>query len=338
MNLPRWSLRNPVTASMALVSLLALGAISAPRLPLAFLPEVSFPQLEITIPYPNALPTQVEEEITRPAEEALATLSRVRKINSWSSANAATISVQFNWGEDIAPLRVEAREKLERIRDRLPVDVDQIQVNSFRSSDIPVLECRIAADRDLSRDYELLNRHVADPLRRVPGGAKVELYGIEPPQVRIDFSLAALQRHGLDAGRLLERLDASSRSLNAGMLRRKDEEWPLRVVNQFRTVDEFKRFPVDSSGLTLGHVAVVAPAEPDLEYGRHLDRARAIGLNVIKESGANTVGVADRANRVLKEIASDPLLKGIRVLTFTDQGQDIRNSLEGLLHAGVIGA
>jgi HAE1 family hydrophobic/amphiphilic exporter-1 len=216
MNFPRWSLRNPVTAGMVLVSVLMVGAISVPKLPLAFLPEVSFPGLEITIPYPNALPAQVEEEITRPAEEALATLSRVRRINSWSSANAANINVQFDWGEDIAPLRVEAREKLERIRDQLPVDVDQIVVNSFRSSDIPVLECRIAADRDLSRDYELLNRHVADPLRRVPGVAKVELYGVDPPQVRIDFSLAALERHGLDAGEVLSRLDARTRSGRSG--------------------------------------------------------------------------------------------------------------------------
>src|SRR6185295_16401463 len=312
MNLPRWSLRNPVTAGMVLLSLLALGAISAPRLPLAFLPEVSFPSLEITIPYPNALPAQVEEEITRPAEEALATLSRVRRMSSWSSPNAANINVEFDWGEDIAPLRVEAREKLERIRDQLPVDVDQIQVNSFRSSDIPVLECRIAADRDLSSDYELLNRHVADPLRRLPGVAKVELYGIEPPQVRIEFSMAALRSHGLDAGEVLDRLDASSRSVNAGMLRGGSEEWPLRVVNQFGSLAEFQSFPIDDRGLRLGDVATVALTEPDLDYGRHLDRSRAIGLNVIKESGANTVGVAERARKLLKEIESDPMLKGIR--------------------------
>src|SRR6185503_15106111 len=233
MNLPRWSLRNPVTASMLLVSVLALGAISAPRLPLAFLPEVDFPGLEISIPYPNALPAQVEEEITRPAEEALATLSRVRRISSWSSPSAANLNIEFDWGEDIAPLRVEAREKLERIRDRLPVDVDQIQVNSFRSSDIPVLECRIAADRDLSRDYELLNRHVADPLRRVPGVAKVELYGVERPEVQIDLSLAALEQHRLDATTVLARLEESSRSMSAGRLETGAETWPLRVVNQF---------------------------------------------------------------------------------------------------------
>ena len=338
MNLPRWSLRNPVTATTTIVSILALGAISVPRLPQAFLPEVSFPSLEIQIPYPNALPAQVEEEITRPAEEALATLSRVRKINSESSANGANINVQFDWGQDISPLRVEAREKLERIRDQLPVDVDRIQVNSFRSSDMPVLECRIAADRDLSRDYELLNRHVADPLRRVPGVAKVELYGIEPPEVRIDFRLADLRRHQLDAGQVLDRLDASSRSLSAGMLRRKEEAWPLRVVNQFGTLEEFKSFPVSANGIKLGDVATVALAEPELDYGRHLDRGRAIGLNVIKESGANTVAVAKKARELLKELEADPQLKGIRVITFTDQGEQIQNSISGLAHAGIVGA
>jgi len=337
-NLPRWSLRNPITASMVVVCVLVLGAMSTPRVPLAFLPDVSRPVLEINIPYPNALPAQVEEQITRPAEEALATLSRVRRISSNSSATGANVTVEFDWGEDMATYRAEAREKLERIRDQLPADVDLITVNSFRTSDIPVLECRIAADRDLSHDYELLNRHVADPLRRVPGVAKVELYGVDPPQVSIDFRLADLQRHRVDAGLLLRRLDASSRSLSAGVLRRRDVTMPLRVVNQFGSLREFEEYPVDDHGLRLRDVATVSLREPDLDYGRHLDGSRAIGLNVIKESGANSVTVAERANRVLREIGTDPALRGIRVLTFTDQAKEIRNSIDGLLHAGLIGA
>jgi HAE1 family hydrophobic/amphiphilic exporter-1 len=337
-NLSRWALRYPVTATMVLLSIVLVGAISAARLPLAFLPEVDFPGLNISIPYPNALPAQVEEEIVRPCEEALATMSRVRRIGSTSSASSADIYVQFDWGEDIAPLRAEAREKLDRIRDQLPADVDQIQVNGFRSSDIPVLECRLSADRDLSRDYELLNRHVADPLRRVPGVAKVELYGVERPEVQIDLRMADLIAHRLDASALLARLDASNRSVSAGQLRGADQTLPLRVVNQFASLDEIRTFPVDDHGLKLEDVATVAYREPDLEYGRHLDRARAIGLNVIKESGANTVRVVDRARRVMKDFSKDPLLAGIQVLTFTDQADEIRNSLSGLLEAGIIGA
>src|SRR5262249_35850243 len=155
-----------------------------------------------------------------------------------------------------------------------PPDVDVIQVQSQRSSDIPVLECRIAADRDLSRDYELLNRHVADPLRRVPGVAKVELYGVDPPEVRVDFHLAALERHGLDAGDVLARLDAANRSLSAGRLERGDQSWALRVVNQFGSLDDIRAMPVNDRGVRLGDVATVALAEPELDYARHLDLSR----------------------------------------------------------------
>ena len=337
-NLPRWSLRRPVTAVMMILCVIVIGAVSAPRLPLAFLPDVDFPGLDIEIPYPNALPAQVEEEITRPAEEALATLSRVRAIHSWSSPNSANIYVQFDWGEDVEPLRVEAREKLERIRDQLPADVDRIRVNSFRSSDIPVLECRISATRDLSQSYELLDRHVADPLRRVPGVAKVELYGVEPPEIRIDFRLDALRRHGVDAEVVLARLDAANHSVSAGQIRRPGETMPLRIVNQFASLDDIESFPVGARGLRLADVARVAYAEPDLDYGRHLDRTRAVGLNVIKESGANTVDVATRARRVLTEMKRDPLLEGIQVLTFTDQAEEIQNSLRGLMQSGLVGA
>jgi HAE1 family hydrophobic/amphiphilic exporter-1 len=336
-NLSRWSLRSPVTSSMVLVCVVVLGALAAPKLPLAFLPDVDFPGLEISIPYPNSLPAQVEEEITRPAEEALATMSRVRRITSQSSATGATINVQFAWGEDLGPLRVEAREKLDRIRDQLPRDVDLILVNGFRSSDIPVIECRVSADRDLSRAYALLNRHVADPLRRVPGVAKVELYGVEPPQVQVDFSLDALQRHGLDGGAVVQRLEASNRSIAAGQLKRGDESWPLRVVNQFASLDDIGSLPIDDKGLKLRDVAAISYREPDLDYGRHLDKTRAIGLNVIKESGSNTVDVARRSREALAEIARDPELTGVRVLTFTDQGEEITNSIRGLLESGLIG-
>ncbi len=338
MNLPRWSLRNPVTASMAIVSIIVLGAVAATKLPLAFLPEVDFPGLDVTIPYPNALPAQVEEEITRPAEEALATLSGVRRIFSYSSANTANLFIQFDWGVDIQPLRVEAREKLERIRDQLPVDVDRIQVNSFRSSDIPVLECRVSAERDLSQSWELLDRHVADPLRRVPGVAKVELYGVEPPEVQIRFRMADLRRHGLEAREVVQQLEASNHSLSAGALRHGDEEWPLRVVNTFASLDEIRGFPLRVQGLTLADVATVEMSEPELDYGRHLDQTRAIGLNVIKDSDANSVDVARRARRTLEDMKADPLLDGIQVLTFTDQAEEITNSIQGLVQSGLIGA
>jgi HAE1 family hydrophobic/amphiphilic exporter-1 len=220
-----------------------------------------------------------------------------------------------------------------------PADVENIQVNSFRSSDIPVLECRIAAERDLSRDYELLNRHVADPLRRgARGRPRSSSTASSARRYRSSCAWRRSSATGSTRRRCWARLDATNRSMSAGQLRRGREDWPLRVVNQFSSIEDIQSFPVNDRGLTLAEVADVHYREPDLDYGRHLDRSRAIGLNVIKESGANTVKVVDRAREVMKAMEHDPMLQGIQVLTFTDQADQIKNSLRGLLEAGMIGA
>jgi HAE1 family hydrophobic/amphiphilic exporter-1 len=337
-NLSRWAIRFPVTVSMVLISVMVLGGLSAFKLPLAFLPEVSFPGLGVEVPYKNSLPAQIEEEITRPIEEALSTLSGVRRISSYADADQTFLWVELDWGTDIGPLRVEAREKIDRIRDELPSDVDQIHINSFRSSDIPVLVCRISADRDLSHQYELLNRHVADPLRRIPGVAKVELYGVDPPEVQINLSLDAVKRHNVDVSLVLARLEASNRSMSAGQLRRDDETWPLRVVNRFESLEEITNLPINQYGLKLGDIASIEYREPELNYGRHLNDTRAIGFDIIKDSNANAVDVARRAWVSMAEMKRDPALEGIEVITFEDQAEEITNSLQGLMQSGIIGA
>ncbi len=338
-NLPRWSLRYPITASMVIVCMLVMGAVSATRLPLAFLPEVDFPGLEINIPYPNALPAQVEEEITRPAEEALATLSRVRRINSWSSANSANIYVQFDWGEDIEPLRVEAREKLERIRDRAagrrrPDPRQQLPLVGHSGARVP----------DLGRPRPVARLRAAQPPHRRPAA----------PRSGRGQGRAVRRRSARSADRCSAWTRSAATGSRPGTWSRSSTpptaaSMPASCVGATRSgrcgsstssaaSRRSKSFPINDQGLRLGDVATVAYAEPDLDYGRHLDDTRAIGLNVIKESGANTVAVASRARKVLATMKDDPALEGIQVLTFTDQAEQIRNSIHGLLEAGIIGA
>ena len=101
MRLARFAVHRPVTAMMLLAGLVVLGAISIPRVPLAFLPEVDIPHIWIWVPYPNSNPQQVERLITRPIEEALATMKGIKSIHSGSDADDATVELSFDWGQDI---------------------------------------------------------------------------------------------------------------------------------------------------------------------------------------------------------------------------------------------
>jgi len=337
MNIARLVLRSPVTTIVVLFTIFAVGGIAITRLPLAFLPDVDFPQLNIYVPYPNAVPSQVQEEITRPLEEALSTMGHLKKIYSYSATDGSNIFLEFDWGVDIDVLRVEAREKIDRVRDELPNDVEQIFVQGFKSSDIPVLVLRISSGKDLSKSYELIERKIVNPLKQVPGVAKVTSYGVEKKEISIELDMDRVAEHSVDVGSLLYRLGTSNRNVTAGRVEQELNRYPVRVLGDFKSVQDIADFPV-TENLKLSDVAAIKYEEPKLNYGRHLNRERAIGIEVMKESGYNTVKVAQQARKKLEEIGKDSALEGLSILTFTDLSEEILNGLNGLLHSGMIGA
>ena len=107
MNLPRLAVHRPITTIMMLVCVLVIGGIAMSRVKLAFLPEVDAPFIGVQVPYPNSNPTQIEKEIAKPIEEALATLSGVKKLSSNSSADNAEVFMEFDWGQDIDIIRMQ---------------------------------------------------------------------------------------------------------------------------------------------------------------------------------------------------------------------------------------
>jgi len=337
MNIARLVIRSPVTTIVVLFTIFSVGAISITRLPLAFLPDVDFPQLNVYVPYPNAIPSQVQEEITRPLEEALSTMGHLKKIYSSSATDGSNIFLEFDWGVDIDILRVEAREKIDRVRNELPSDVDQIFVQGFKSSDIPVLVLRISSGKDLSKSYDLIERKIVNPLKQVSGVAKVTSYGVEKREISIELDMDRVTEHSVDVGSLLYRLSSSNRNVTAGRVEEGTHKFPIRVLGDFKTLKDIEDFPV-TGNLKLSDVANIKYEEPKLNYGRHLNRERAIGIEVMKESGYNTVKVAQQARKRLEEIGKDPALKGFSILTFMDLSEEILNGLNGLFHSGLIGA
>ncbi|MBD3179239.1 MAG: hypothetical protein GF417_06395, partial [Candidatus Latescibacteria bacterium] len=124
MNLTKGAIRKPVTTLMIFVCFVVLGIISARMLPLEFFPDLDAPFIFIDIPYPGSTPREVERQITRPAEEALATIGDVKRMTSRSGENGAWIRLNFDWGIDANLKALEAKEKLEGVRHLFPEDLE----------------------------------------------------------------------------------------------------------------------------------------------------------------------------------------------------------------------
>ncbi|MBD3237192.1 MAG: MMPL family transporter, partial [Candidatus Eisenbacteria bacterium] len=332
-------LRKPVTILVLVAAALVLGAVSFTRLKIDYLPKVDAPFIGVWAPYPNAVPEQVEKEIARPIEEIMATLGDVDHIFSESGSDGAFVGVLFDFGRSVDVLRMEVKEKLEHVRPLLPSDLRDTYIFTFNTNDIPIMVGRISAPgRDLTGSYDLLERRILNPMRRVEGVGRVQVDGIAPKEITIYLFLDRIVEHAIDVERLFRRLNANNVDLSVGRVRDGRQRITVRALGQFRSLEEIEQLQITPAGLRLHDVAEIVYAEPAPRYYRHLNGETAIAFEIQKASGANIVDVSRGVHDVLARIDDDPALQGIDVLLFFDQAEDITNSLRSVFQAGVIGS
>lgn len=336
--LAAFSIRRPVTIAMLFVSLLVMGFISVGRIPLVLLPSVTFPGLFVYVPYSNATPEQIQQSITRPLEEVLATISGVERMASTSGADFAQVAVFFDWNTDISIARAEIREKIDQVRADLPDDVRQVMVRGFDTDDIPIIEGVISSKRDLHSDYDFLDRKLKKPLERIPGIAETQLWGLNRQQLDVYLRTDDLKRYQVDVGRLYRTLNSVNTNISLGMVDDGGARHGAISKSAITSVEDIARFPVTERGLRLGQVADIVFDQPIRNNGQHLNGEYAIGFSVIKSSEANTVDTVEKAQALIDSLADDPELDGLEVYIWHDARKEIVESLSGLLGAGTVGA
>ncbi|GIX33796.1 MAG: transporter [Lysobacterales bacterium] len=337
MNPASLAVRRPVATAMAYVSLLVVGMIAAFRLPLEYFPAIAAPFLFIQVPYPGATPEEVEQRITRPIEEAIASLRGVEEIRSQSTSEGANVFVLFRFGEDIAVRAVEARDRLDAVRGELPEDVRRINIFRWNSGDAPILNVRISGQRDLDGAYELLERELKRPLERIPGVARVELQGVEPREVLIEVIPERLAAHGIALNALAERLAQANFAVAGGMIEDGHRRLAVQPRGELRSLQALRDLPLDARGLRLSDIAEVRIAPRRRDYERRLEGRYAVGVEVYKQSDANVVEVGRRALAEVERIGASPSFAGIELIVFDDQATGITSSLADLTSAGLVG-
>ena len=337
MNHTEFSLARPVTTIVVFVALAMVGLIATRLLPLEKFPDIEFPGIFIQIPYDGSTPEEIERLITRPVEEALATLSGVERMFSSSDEGQAQIFLQFDWDQNMGAKGIEARSKVDGIRHQLPEDVRRVFVFTGSLGDQPVLQLRISSERDLSDSYAMLDRLLKRRLERLEGVSRVELQGVDPREIRILLRSDALAAHGVDIASLREMLVSSNFAVSAGQLTAGDQRLSVRPRGEFKSVEEIRRLAINAAGLRLGDVADIELRTPERNYGRHLDRDYAIGVAINKTTGSNLVDVTDRVIAEVEKIGQLPQMQGINIFPLDNQGDSVRDSLSDLLNAGLVG-
>jgi HAE1 family hydrophobic/amphiphilic exporter-1 len=338
MSVAEFSIKRPVTTVMFFVSLFVVGLIAAVRLPLEAFPSVTFPGIFLQLPYSGSTPEEVERTVLRPVEEAVSTMTGIKRMDGSAKADSASLFIQFSdWERDASIAASDARERIDAIRDELPEDLQRYFVLKFSTSDEAVVKVRLASDRDMTREYDMIDREFKRRLERIAGVARVDVLGAPPNEVEIAISSDRLSAHGVGLNELNTRLRDVNFSVSAGQIDDGGKRLRVQPVGEIVDLDQYRNIVIDDKGTRLGDVADVVFKPSRMNYGRRLDGRPAVGLDIFKERSANLVQVSRDVLAEVNAIAKDPALNGVEVLVVEDQGESVTSSLLELGEAGLVG-
>ncbi|MBI2921450.1 MAG: efflux RND transporter permease subunit [Planctomycetes bacterium] len=336
--LAKTSVAKPVTATMILCAIVAVGGLAYNRIPVQLLPGgYSVPFLFVRIPYRDGTPREVEKYVTRPAEEALATVANVETMSSRSGANETRIWIGFTNGTDMDVAYSEVRDRMDRAMGEFPDDVERYSVFKYNPNSEAIMEIAISYPED-EEDLTRLERKLSREIERIPGVAKLEFEGLVDESIRIEVDRDKARAHGINLYRLVQRLRTEDFTMGAGTLEEGGKDRALRSVAMLNGAEDVAALPV-GPGLKLGDVADVHPALSWRDVISRIDGKPAITLEIYKESEGNTVETcAAVRHAVEQEFPADPELRDVRFFVLHDSGTMITESIDTLKHSALQGA
>ncbi|MBI1320603.1 MAG: MMPL family transporter [Candidatus Hydrogenedens sp.] len=336
-SLPDLAIQRPIAVSMLVFTCMVLGVVSWNRLPMEFMVQFWQPATHVVILYPGAQPSQVEREVTIPAEGMFRTIPGLRRMRSSSGSSSVSISLFFDDGADMGQARAEIRDRIERLRASLPQGVTDIRINRWGLEDQPIMHFALfRADRK-DELAEYARRVLPAKLQRVPGVANVGVSGTWKSQITVEFERDTLESLKLSPEQIAQALSANNIDLGLGQITGGGRRYFVRLENEVDSFDELGNMVVAPNGLRLKDVATLALHEPTGADTFEFDGKSGVFVSVTKDSEANTVDACDGVREALATLSEDPEFAGADFHIFHDQSKHIRLALNSLFQAGQYG-
>ncbi|HEX7989790.1 MAG TPA: efflux RND transporter permease subunit [Stenotrophomonas sp.] len=338
MNITELSIRRPATTIMLFVSMVVIGLIAAFKLPLEAEPEASIPFFFIALPYPGSTPEEVERNLLRPVEEAIATMPGIKTMNSRANAEGGQIQVEFSdWNRDIAMAASEARERIDAVRDELPDDFRRYYVQRWSTSDQEAISLRLNSTEDLTARADMIERAIKQRLERLPGVARVEVEGVAKQEVLVALDKDRISAHGVALNDLVQKLQAANFAVSAGQITEDGRRLRVQPKGELLEVQELRDLPVNNRGTRLSDIAEVSLQPQRMSYVRRMEGKPSVGVDIYKERSANLVDLSRAVTKEVALLGEDPALRGVDIEIAWDSGKAVTSSLLALAEAGAIG-
>lgn len=303
------SIRQPVFITMVMAAVVLVGFLSYSRLAVNLMPDISVQTISIRASYPGAAPAEIERSVTRPIEDAVVSINGVKGVRSTSSESISQVSVEFDSDVDIKTAAEEVRNRVGLIRNGLPSDAQDPVIQKTDTSAIPIIAFAVAdssGGRSLEELRSLVDNELKPEIERLEGVGSVVVWGGLVSQVHVETSLDQLHAYGISTQQLTQALRAESVDLPAGRVSDGPAgELLLRTNARATSLEQLGEIPVSTPRGTvtrLKELATISRSHADVRSYSRLNGQDSVMVIVQKQSGANTVRVADTVQAGLRNI------------------------------------
>jgi HAE1 family hydrophobic/amphiphilic exporter-1 len=339
--LTRVSINNPVFAAMMMLALMVLGLFSWKDIGVEEFPNVEFPFVIINTNYIGASPEVVESDVTRKIEDAVNTIAGVKRVFSTSYEGRSFVAIEFFLNVPVAVAVQDVRDKIALIKNDFRDEVDDPIVERYNPGAVPVVSLAFTSSTLTPREVSTwIDQKAKKRFQTVPGVGKVEVIGAVKREIRVFIRPERLRAYGVGVDQVVQMLRTENQELPAGSLTLNNIEQIVQIKGRIANPNDFRRLIVAQRAagpVYLEQVADVVDGEQELESAAMINGERAVSVDIIKSSGANTIEVVDKAHVVMEELRKE-MPAGVKMIEVADSSKSIRTSLADVQKTLVEGA
>ena len=332
MSIYKSAVNKPVTTMMIFAAIILFGLYSMTKIPIDLYPDMEMPAISVMTVYAGANAADIEENITKPIENSLTTVDKLKEISSTSKDNLSIVSLEFEWGSDLDVATNDIRDALEMVLSDLPDGCERPTIYKFSTSMMPIIFYTITAEESYNGLEKLIDDKVVNSLNRVDGIASVFLSGAPERVIYVDVDAKKMDAYHLTVEGIGNVIAAANIDMPAGSVRMGRTDYQLRVEGEFDESDEIRNLVVGSQGgrnIYVKDVATVHDTLKDVTVAERSNGKPGLRMMVMKQSGANTVAVAKGVKARLAEL-QPTLPPDVKILEVYDSSTFIKQSIGNL--------
>lgn len=340
MKIAHVAIDRPVFTTMVALAFVTMGFLALFRLGVDLFPEVSFPVVAISTVYPGASPGEIEQQVTRPIEEALSTINGVDTIRSYSRESVSVVVVLFKLEVDSQAAASDVRDKIQSIKSLLPNDADDPKISKMDPSAQPIMTYSVQSDRSAIETRRVVDDVIKPALETVEGVGSVDIRGGAEREIQVDLDRSKLQSVGLTINAVVQAISAESFDLPGGRITQGGKELSIKAAGRFQTPDEVARTVLlarpDGTQIKVADVGTVHDSFKEVRELARVDGKEAVTFTVMKQSGGNTVSTSEKVEQTLAKL-QERLPKGVEVKLIAEQARFIHNNIHRLREHLIVG-